>query len=228
MKTIFKYCAVAAFVVSTAHSAFAAETADLKVQGSLILGSCTPSLPEDGVVDYGKFSVNSLSNTDINQLGQKETTLTITCDSPTKVAWTIVDDRADTVVDTQPIINGKPAIVASEFGLGNTNATSGVGLGSYAVVVANNGQAVVDTATGSVTVSEDSGTTWATGSNGGIYGHPDGSRLLSFGDKDGNPIAFTSGSALLQIGTSIQDTTTLAITDDTPLDGQATISLKYL
>ncbi|RDT63055.1 hypothetical protein DXF97_36475, partial [Klebsiella pneumoniae] len=42
------------------------------------------------------------------------------------------------------------------------------------------------------------------------------------------PLAFLSATFPLVTSLAIQDTTTLAITDDTTLDGQLTISLKYL
>lgn len=42
------------------------------------------------------------------------------------------------------------------------------------------------------------------------------------------PLAFTSATFPLVTSLAIQDTKTLAITDDTDLSGQLTISLRYL
>ncbi|MCL0127260.1 hypothetical protein M2T39_29420, partial [Klebsiella pneumoniae] len=42
------------------------------------------------------------------------------------------------------------------------------------------------------------------------------------------PVAFTTAVFPLVTSLAIQGTDTLAITDDTSLDGQATITLKYL
>nr|WP_259364015.1 hypothetical protein [Enterobacter kobei] len=42
------------------------------------------------------------------------------------------------------------------------------------------------------------------------------------------PLAFETATFPLVTSLAIQDTTTLAITDDTQLDGQVTISLRYL
>lgn len=226
MKAIFKLCAAAALVVSTANSAFAADTTILKVQGTLIMGSCTPSLPSDGVVDFGAIPVDSLSDTAVNQLGQKDITLTLTCTSPTKVAWSVIDDRSDSVIDTQPEVDTQPGTPLTEFGLGKT--ADGVKLGSYIVSARNNGQAIIDGIAGVLSFSEDNGSTWTLGSNGGVYFHPDGNRLITFSNAQDEPVAFKVASDQLTVGASVQNTTTLAITDDTPLDGQATISLKYL
>lgn len=227
MKNIFKLCATAALVISAANSAFAADTADLKVQGTLIMGSCTPTLSSGGVVDYGKISLSSLSAADINQLGTKEITLTLTCQSPTKVAWSALDDQSSTVIDTQPVVGAETVpLVTDEFGLGKT--AGGTSLGSYAILTANNGEPLVDGEVGHVGISDDDAATWKAGSNGGSYSHGDGSRLMTYVDTTGIPVAFTTASDILRVGASIQDTTTLAITDDTPLTGQATISVKYL
>ncbi|MDK9363660.1 DUF1120 domain-containing protein [Lelliottia wanjuensis] len=227
MKNIFKLCATAALVITTAHSAFAADSTDLKVQGTLIMGSCTPTLSSGGVVDYGKISLGNLKTDAVNQLGTKEITLTLTCESPTKVAWSTMDDQSDSIVDTQPEIEGNPTTeVIDEFGLGKT--AGGVNIGSYSIITANNGDPIVDGLAGTVGISEDDAATWTKGGNGGAYSHNDGSRLMTYVDATGVPVAFTTASDILRVGASVQDTTTLAITDDTPLNGQATISVKYL
>ncbi|KIQ51377.1 hypothetical protein TA05_10465, partial [Citrobacter rodentium] len=42
------------------------------------------------------------------------------------------------------------------------------------------------------------------------------------------PASFTNAVFPLRVALAVQDTTTLAITDDTAINGQATISLVYL
>ncbi|MDK9607139.1 DUF1120 domain-containing protein [Lelliottia wanjuensis] len=227
MKNLFKLCATAALIITAANSAFAADSTDLKVQGTLIMGSCTPTLSSGGVVDYGKISLGDLKTDAVNQLGQKQITLTLTCQSPTKVAWSTQDDQSSSVIDTQPVIdnNTQPA-VTNEFGLGTTSG--GVNLGSYAIIAANNSEPNVDGNVGYIRYSDDNTATWTDGGIGGAYNRNDGSRLMTFVDASGDPLAFTTASDVLKVGASVQDTTTLAITDDTPLNGQATISVRYL
>ncbi|MDI5829829.1 DUF1120 domain-containing protein, partial [Salmonella enterica subsp. enterica serovar Kentucky] len=41
------------------------------------------------VVDYGTIRLATLSATDVNQLGTKDVSLSISCPSATKAAWTI-------------------------------------------------------------------------------------------------------------------------------------------
>ncbi len=61
-------------------------TAVLKVTGQLIVGGCTPELSDGGVVDYGTIRLATLSATDVNQLGTKDVSLSISCPSATKAA----------------------------------------------------------------------------------------------------------------------------------------------
>ncbi|MBE8219292.1 DUF1120 domain-containing protein, partial [Leptospira borgpetersenii serovar Ballum] len=65
-------------MVSAAH---ATDSVDLNVKGTLVNGSCTPSLENGGVVDFGHIPVGNLSKTDINQLGKRNIVLTVTCDN---------------------------------------------------------------------------------------------------------------------------------------------------
>lgn len=94
MKKILLITAIAASFATT--SVNADTTAVLKVTGQLVVGGCTPELSGGGVVDYGTIRLATLSATDVNQLGTKDVSLSISCPSATKAAWTITDDRADT------------------------------------------------------------------------------------------------------------------------------------
>lgn len=49
----------------------------------------------------------------------------------------------------------------------------------------------------------------------------------SVGDENG-PVAFTTATFPIRVAAAIQGTDTLAITDNTTLDGQATFTLVYL
>ncbi|CZZ97653.1 protein YhcF [Enterobacter hormaechei] len=76
-------------------SAFAADTAVLQVKGKLTNAACTPQLSNGGVVDYGTIHLGELSATAVNQLGDKDINLTITCGAPTQVGWVVNDDRGN-------------------------------------------------------------------------------------------------------------------------------------
>ena len=52
-------------------SAFAGDTAVLKVKASLSSNSCTPELSNNGIVDFGAVQVGDLSQSESTQLGEK-------------------------------------------------------------------------------------------------------------------------------------------------------------
>lgn len=230
MKRFLKLCATAVVVLSSTNAAFAAnQSTDLKVQGTLVMGSCTPTLSSGGIADYGKLSVSALNAKAVNQLGRKFVTLSVVCESPTKVGWTVSDDRSETVVDTGPDTStGTKAQPANEFGLGTT--AGGINLGSYAVLFSQNTSSLVDGKSGTIVTSSDNGSSWYKPSYGGASIVNNQGDIVTYGDSDNNyyPLAFTTASDDIEVDVAIQDTDTLAITDDTPLDGQATISMVYL
>ena len=225
MKKIVKICATAALVLSYANSTFAAnQSTDLKVQGTLTMGSCTPTLSSGGVVDYGKLSIATLDASAVNQMGEHDITLSLTCVSPTKVGFSVVDDRTDTVADTSPNVNGFKATPGQEFGLGKT--AGGISLGSFAMLpYSDSNDTFIDGLPGHLIISTDNGATWS--KSRGLLKN-DGSETVSFANADDTPVALTTASDVIGVNAAIQDTTTLAITDDTSLDGQATISVVYL
>lgn len=212
-------------------SAFSAETAVLKVQGTLTNSACTPELSNGGVVDYGNIHLGDLSATANNQLGMRDVSLTIQCTAPTKVSWNMVDDRVDSRADI-PVENGL-------FGGGTNNAGPtdqlyGVGkagdvkIGNYSLFlkldsITADGKA----ADGIYAQNYATGSTWVKSTNGSTQGaHIRDFTVANPGTLE--PVAFQTAVFPMATSLAIRDTTTLAITDDTQLDGQLTISLRYL
>ena len=68
---------------------------------------------------------------------------------------------------------------------------------------------------------------WAVAGTGS-YLHATPNIQYTVGSTDTVPTAFKTAVFPLKIWASVQDTTTLAITDDTNLDGLATFSIIYL
>ncbi|WP_165465216.1 DUF1120 domain-containing protein [Enterobacter cloacae] len=217
---------VCATFITTAH---AAETSVLKLTGTLTNSACTPELSNGGIVDFGTIHAAELSATQTNQIGKRDITLTINCQTKTQVGWNIVDNRADSL--PSPFItvddaaaNGEDAVSASStFGVGKT--PGGVNIGAYAVYadlpnVTANGVSV------DVLYHAGDSAAWAKSTTG----RPTiGVDTLSVTNKDEKePIAFTEAVFPLKVVLAVEATDKLAITDDAPLDGQATISLSYL
>lgn len=213
-------------------SAFAADpTAVLKVQGTLTNAACTPELSNGGTVDYGTIHLGELSATDVNQLGQKNINFTINCSSETKVGFQITDNRSSSnayLSVENATFDGRTAGLGGTFGAGVT--ANNVKIGSWAVFVQTN-SIVADGNTVDFIFSPN----WTTS------GEPDWSSDATRGRIQPNqavytasaagtlePVAFKTATFPLVTSLAVQNTATLAITDDTQIDGQATITLKYI
>jgi hypothetical protein len=199
------------------NSAFAADTADLTVKGTLLVGSCTPTLDGGGVVDYGQMPISDLSAVTANDLKAKTVNLTVSCDSAMKVGFNVTDDNASTAA-------GKlgPIEAANAFGLGAT--ADKVNIGSYSLDIAS---VSYDGNVGDVITSTDNGTTWAK-SAGDVPNTAGAVYSAAAAGTDDTPVAITTATYGVNVDAVVQDTKTLNITDDTDLDGQATFTLVYL
>ena len=99
-------------------------------------------------------------------------------------------------------------------------------IGSYAMFMKVN-SITADGKTVDPIYQQNGSTTWAKSTDGSSQG--ENSRNITvalLGSVD--PLAFQTATFPLVTSLAIQNTTTLGITDDTRLDGQLTISLKYL
>ena len=211
-------------------SAFAADTAVLKVKGTLTNAACTPELSNGGVVDYGMIHLSTLSSSTVNQLGHKNIDLTINCTSATKVGFSTIDDRSDTkadiAVEKGNYSGGTESSVPSyKFGLGKT--TGDVKIGAYTVFL-NLDKVTADGVLVDSIYQQYGAGDWTSTATRNTF-QDGGIRVMTAAAKDSlEPLAFQTAVFPLTTSVAIQDTTTLAITDDTQLDGQITISLSYL
>lgn len=234
---------LAVALAACATSAIAEPTAVLKVTGVLTNSACSPSFSGGGVIDYGFIHLADLSSTTANQIGQKGgADLTITCASPTKVAWTIKDDRTDSIAGVaveNGTLTGQTITSPSQYyGVGKT--AGGVNIGDYALFVDLNKMAVTvdgisQSASDLIYHQGDAGDTdswnWTTSLNGstqGGSGAPDFRWMTVSAAGTKIPYAFTSATFPLVASLALKNTSILAITDDTKLDGQMTVTMYYL
>lgn len=211
------------------NSAFAADTAVMKVQGNLTNSSCTPELSNGGTVDYGTISLAGLSATDINQLGKRDFTLTITCVTPTKIAFSTTDDRNGTAPLVK-VINGRNGggdVVDGDKLFGVNKTAGGVNIGNYSIYV-NETSMQIDGKRGIFVYSSDNGSSWANLGVGEILYNRNRISTVAASAQNVAPLAFSTAVIPMTTALAIQGTDTLAITDDTPIDGQATFTLIYL
>lgn len=226
-------------------NATASSDVTLKVIGSIVPGACVPTLPNGGVVDYGTIRNGAIDPTGetnkLVQLGQKNVTLTVSCDSDISVGITSTDNRSDTNVDlgTTSFIVGaysdgtNEGATSNGFGLGNT--TKDVNIGAYTIAFDMN-SVTADGEPVDVLLSYDiyaSPITWKASTHGtfcsltsGCSNAARGYTVAETGSLE--PKAFKVLTAPLLITAAVQDNSVLGTDDTITLDGNATISLVYL
>ncbi|AZP35087.1 DUF1120 domain-containing protein [Cronobacter sakazakii] len=219
--------------MAIAATAQAADNVDLKVDGTLVNGSCTPSLENGGVVDFGHIPVGNLSKTDINQLGKRNIVLTVTCDNTMPVAWQAIDNRSSTVQNISVkggLFDGSDCNSAdNHFGLGQT--AGNINIGDYCIIV-NKDAITVDGIKAKFieTNYRLAKGTWDTLTGGDATNGVNGQwRYITASDTaKSEPLAGKVFIYPLVVSAAIQGTDALAITDTTDFDGSTTISLVYI
>lgn len=206
-------------------SAFAADTAVLKVKGTLTNAACTAELGNGGIFDYGTIRLGELSATENNVIGEKELPISINCSSPTKVGFSIADNRSESNARLPVDAGSKTGVTAAYFTYGVGKTAGGVNIGNYVMWmkdVTANGE-TVDGIVHNLDWTDQS--KWVLS----VTPRSDAFSITSFAAPGTTiPLAITSVTFNMATNLVIHDTATLAITDDTPLDGQNTLTLVYL
>ncbi|MBS3048588.1 DUF1120 domain-containing protein [Enterobacter mori] len=229
MKKLLVATAVALSLSAAAQAADS--TTVLKVAGVLTNDACTPSLDGGGVVDFGTKYVSELSATDTNQLGNKDLSFTISCSAPTMVGFTISDDRADSAasvtIEHTSFTDPDETSWASSTRFGAGKTAGGVNIGAYSVAL-NRSAATADSQTQTVLHHSAGEVDWFKWTGTSDLMGNDGLWTYTLGDAGGIPAAVTTAEFPLRIALAVQKTDALAITDNTTIDGQSTITLVYL
>jgi len=191
-----------------------ADTADLRVIGTIAPPACTPVFAGGATVDYGVIPNNSLSLTAPTALAARDIGYTITCNAPIPVSTTWSDSRAGTV--TTPSIN--------LFGLGTHN---GVNIGNYRTVQVVAGT----TADGSaVTLIQRANPTaaWTAGVNTINVGS-NGLTEVSYAPVGTVvPGSYKVYAGTLRVTATIDPLQNLDTSTEVVLDGLSTMTVKYL
>jgi hypothetical protein len=204
--------------------AHAAGSADLTVTGVIRPAACSTALSGGAIADFGTISARALSATAATVLPAQIVTLTITCNTATKVGITTTDNRAGTVNEA-----AGTALISTPgytFGVG---AIGGKTIGAYSLMLGSNAgvQATADGASVTAVYSQDGGKQWISSLLGPAQ---PGVRLHAWAPSSSSPPA-----AYKVITQPIKVTLALGKTGDLPpldqevqIDGLATISLSYL
>lgn len=224
-----KKTVLALVLAGMAYNAMAADSVELKIKGTLVNGSCTPTLDKTEV-NFGTIPAGSLDKTATNQLGSRNATLTITCDNAMVMGWTTTDGRVDSLQNLTVAKAGADdsdiTAQTSEYGLGKAGD---VKLGAFTLAATTTGVTADGTA-GDLLEADNVGSSnqsvWVKSTTGVTQPTV---RTFTVGTSGTTtPKAFKVGVFPLKITAAVQGTDTLALTDDANLDGLVTISLDYI
>ena len=199
-----------ALLLMSVSTVFAASSVDHTVKGLITPSACTPSLSSGGVVDHGKLAARDLSPTGWTIIGNHFLQLAITCDAPTLLALKGTDNQ------------GNAHDPANTYGLGLVGDKK---LGDFSLTLAN---AMADGATISAIQSSDQGLTWGRLDSDEVWPV---ANFASFGDRSTGswaPIAIQQVTADLHVQSMIAPTAGMDLTEEVPLNGSATVEVKYL
>lgn len=198
-------------------SAFAVDTANLSVIGTIAPTACTATFAGRGVVDYGLIPTASLSATAETVLAEKTIGYSIACDAPISIGVSFIDNRASSV----GVLPGWPYY--NSYGLGIHNGTF---IGAYSIVqdrtLATGDGAVVD-----MIQRNNPGEAWHSNPVSATEGS--GVRIQSFAPTGtlvpGTYSVVTGG---LKVIAAIAATGRLDLSSSVTLDGLATMTVRYL
>nr|WP_314567662.1 DUF1120 domain-containing protein [uncultured Pseudomonas sp.] len=190
-----------------ACSVLAASGTDLSVTGTITPSSCTPTLSNGGVVDHGKLTAKDLDAALPTRLPTGEMLFEVHCEGATLFTLTTLDNRA-----------GTSAINPAFHGLGVVNDDQKLGSVSFGLF-----EPMADDVAVQTIMSRDNGGSWGPSS---YLGHMALTAFASAADSS-KPIALQTLTARLRAFTLIAPSTDLTLLDELPIDGQATLQLKY-
>jgi hypothetical protein len=198
------------------------ESAEMHVSGSVTAAaSCSISISNGGVVDFGHIPYASLSQSSTTDLGTTTRTATVLCDTPTRFAIGVFDNRADT-------LNPSMLSCGHCLGMGSTAAQRPVGF--YALEFLDD--PIVDGVAQTIMFSNDL-SSWEM-----FFGNfltpqdrtpsSNGRKFVAAGSGSPVVIAATTLSIQFHVHAFLESRDTMAITQPTAIDGSSTLEIIYL
>lgn len=188
--------------------ALAISSVDLAVQGAITPSACTPSLSEGGVVDYGKIAARDLNYSTITYLQKFNMDFAVNCDAPALFAIRGEDNRPQNF---------------SAGGFGFAHASNDEPVGAFYLFISDY---LADGAPVTAMSSRD-GQFWIPLS---FFAFEPGV-LTGFGHVNAGvaaPTPTTDLSVSLSIEGVVYQTSWLPIHEEIPIDGSATLEVRYL
>lgn len=234
MKKTLLATTLATITLISASSAFAADSVDLKVGGSIAPASCTPTLDNGGTLDYGVIKTDTLKAGAYTALPDRGIDLTITCDSKAKIALRGISERKGSLAGFAENSSGVGTVYPStKLPEMDTSSVTGLGfdsgkkIGGYAAKIAPD--ATIDGQAAVVISQSKTYPSWSLkNSDTEIISAFPGTRVSWAAKGETNPISFKTMVARLVIRAYINEPSSLDLTKPIKLDGLATLELMYL
>ncbi|MEN5017008.1 DUF1120 domain-containing protein [Erwinia sp. Eh17-17] len=234
---MMKKTVVALALLATTASAFAADSVDVRVIGTIVPAACTPALTGGGVVDYGTIKADTISATDYTVLPEKQIAFSITCDAPAKVGLTVANGRAGSLAGavesaysagTAPVqLFGLDYVAAAGLGMDGAAKIGGYGVRIDSSTVTADGSAVDSLRAD--TNAQNTAIIWTKDAYAGIVYSPANQRMTSWAATGTTtPVAFTALSGQLGVQAYINKGSELDLSKPVHLDGLTTITLYYM
>jgi len=207
----------------TCLSATAAEDAELKVFGTIVPAACELTFPGGSETDFGKIDGSTLSPTDFTPLPEQLIGFAIICDAPMAAGVNVVNNKPFAGLPTgigQALGLGPAPEAAYPFAISDGQQVGGYALWSDALTA--DGAAVVHIArrfTGPWTNGTYKVFSYFNGVAGNYHGFAAPGTSV--------PIAFTALTGNIRITAALNKAGALTLTDETPIDGSATVRISY-
>jgi hypothetical protein len=200
-------------VLALSATSVLADTADLRVIGTIAPSACTPVFAGGAVVDYGVIPPATLGQTTGTTLAAHDVGYTITCNAPIAISTTWSDARAGTA--DVPGVNS--------FGLG---AHNGVNIGRYSIASLATG-ATADGNPVSLIQQNNPGGAWVQSGTGIVSS--DGVRQYSYAPVGTLvPGAYSTYTGTIRVIAYITPTQNLDMSTTVTLDGLSTMTVNYI
>lgn len=204
----------AALLLAGATPVLAASSVDLTVKGLITPAACTPVLSAGGVVDHGKISTKDLHPIGNTVLPPASLQLAVDCEAPTLVAVKSADNRAGTSAEW--------GVAISSFGLGLTSGN--VKIGWYTLKMTN---ATADDVPQPLIESVD-GQLWFDAPQDTVW-QPNWMRTFNGASNAApTPLPLARFKTDVVIATTLRGQRELPLTEETLIDGSATLDIVYL
>ncbi|MCS4265564.1 MULTISPECIES: DUF1120 domain-containing protein [Serratia] len=233
MKKTLLATLLAAGAVFCASSAFAADSVDLKVIGTITPVACIPTLSGGGTVDYGTIKADTLKADDYTVLPLKSLDFSITCDGRTKVALQAINGRIGSGPGEYNAVTGVsitpvpfPGFIKENDGVVGLGLDGGAKIGAYGIAI--NRITADGVAVDAIEWTNAGSTAWIKSIAGEIYNTAPGRQFSWAAAGTLIPVTFKNMAAKLDVQAYINKTSELDITKPIKLDGLTTLELIYL